>query len=432
MASEAAVNTNVLLAAFEERCRGIIGPGHVRATGAEDAVRGILPALIVEPGTEQEVADVLRAADDAGLAVIPRGGGTKLEWGNAPEQADVVLSTARLSRVLAHAWSDLTATVEAGCAVGQLQETLAEHGQRLAIDPLWPERATIGGILSANDSGVLRLRYGGLRDLVIGVTLALADGTLAASGGRVVKNVAGFDLQKLATGALGTLGVITQATFRLHPLPRNTRTSTMRVNDAEDLQRIMLAIQDSELAHAALQMRVGAETTPEADVLIEGTEAGLAAQDTTIRQLAGNITIASADAAIWSARELLWLETEGSRPLGCAIAKLTMLPADFGTISAGIARATGSKGIRWRAVVQATGIGWLRLDGEPESMSAVLTELRGMLESGGGSLVVLRQPVGSELDAWGSPGDALPVMRALKQQLDPRGTLNPGRFVGGI
>src|SRR5439155_25877888 len=117
MASEAAVNTNLLLAAFEDRCRAIVGPGHVRAAGSEDAVRGIVPALIVEPGTEQEVADVLRAADDAGLAVIPRGGGTKLEWGNAPAQADVVLSTARLSRVLAHAWSDLTATVEAGCTV---------------------------------------------------------------------------------------------------------------------------------------------------------------------------------------------------------------------------------------------------------------------------------------------------------------------------
>jgi glycolate oxidase FAD binding subunit len=416
--------------AIEECLHGTVGTPHLRAAAPDDAVHGIVPALIVEPGTEQEVADVLRAADDAGLAVIPRGGGTKLEWGNPPARADVVLSTARLNRVLAHAWSDLTATVEAGCVVAHLQETLAEHGQRLAIDPLWPERATIGGILSANDSGPLRLRYGGLRDLIIGVTLACADGTLAASGGRVVKNVAGYDLQKLATGALGTLGVITQATFRLHPLPKNARTLTLRVNRVEDLQRIMLAIQDSELAHTALQMRIGAAATPETDVLLDGTEAGLAAQEATIRQLAGDMTIAGADPGVWSARERLW-EEAGERQYP-AIAKLSMPPAEFGPISAAIARIAASKGTGWRAVVQASGIGWLRLDGASNEIAGLLTELRGLLESGGGSLVILRQPPGSELEAWGSPGDALPVMRALKHQLDPRGTLNPGRFVGGI
>src|SRR5204863_7556855 len=166
-----------------------------------------------------------------------------------------------------------------------LQETLAQHGQRLALDPLWPEKATVGGILSANDSGALRLRYGGLRDLIIGVTLALADGTLAASGGKVVKNVAGYDLPKLATGAFGTLGVITQATFRLHPLPRHTRTLTVRLENLSELQRFMLAVQDSRLAHAALQARLAGDTAPEADLLLEGTEAGITAQEASIREL---------------------------------------------------------------------------------------------------------------------------------------------------
>src|SRR5437763_1191827 len=174
-------------------------------------------ASVVEPGSVDEVATLLRDASRDGLAVIPRGGGTKLDWGRPPRRADLVLSTVRLDRVLEHAWGDMTATVEAGCTVARLQHALAEHGQRLACDPLWPERATIGGILAASDNGPLRARFGALRDLIIGVTLVLADGTVAKSGGKVVKNVAGYDLPKLATGSFGTLAVITQAVFRLHP-----------------------------------------------------------------------------------------------------------------------------------------------------------------------------------------------------------------------
>ena len=162
--------------------------------------------MVFEPSSETELAAALRCGDAAGLGVVPRGGGTKTGWGNPPVRADLILSTARLNRVIEHAWADLTVSVEAGCTIQNLQNALAEHGQRIAVDPLWPERATVGGILSTNDSGTLRIRYGALRDLIIGVTIALPDGTLASSGGKVVKNVAGYDLPKLATGALGTLG----------------------------------------------------------------------------------------------------------------------------------------------------------------------------------------------------------------------------------
>ncbi|MGH9591821.1 MAG: FAD-binding oxidoreductase, partial [Bryobacteraceae bacterium] len=144
-------------------------------------------ARVISPGTPEELAAELASANASGLAVIPRGGGTKSEWGNPPVRADAILSTLKLNRIIEHAWADLTVTVEAGCTVAALQKTLAEHGQRLANDPLWPERATVGGILATNDSGALRLRYGALRDLIIGVTLALPDGTLAESGGKVVK-----------------------------------------------------------------------------------------------------------------------------------------------------------------------------------------------------------------------------------------------------
>src|SRR5216110_2442771 len=231
----------------------ILGTEHLRPATPADSVSGVQPQLIVEPAAEQQLAAALRLANEAGLAVIPRGGGTKLAWGNPLSRADLILSTVRLNKILEHAWADLTVTVEAGCSIQTLQETLAQHGQRLALDPLWPEKATVGGVLSTNDSGALRLRFGALRDLIIGVTIALADGTLARSGGKVVKNVAGYDLPKLITGAFGTLGVITRAVFRLHPLPLNSHFFSISTVNAEETQKLVLAVQDSKLAHAFLQ-----------------------------------------------------------------------------------------------------------------------------------------------------------------------------------
>src|SRR5438876_11461668 len=239
----------------------------------------------VEPGSVDEVATLLRDASRDGLAVIPRGGGTKLDWGRPPRRADLILSTVRLDRVLEHAWGDMTATVQAGCTVASLQRILAEHGQRLALDTLWQERATIGGMLATNDSGSLRVRFGTLRDLIIGVTLVLADGTIAKSGGKVVKNVAGYDLPKLATGALGTLGVISEAIFRLHPLSRETRALSLMGTLAE-VNNLVLDIQHSQLAFTGLQLRAQSEANPQLDVRFEGTAAGIEAQSRQLMRLA--------------------------------------------------------------------------------------------------------------------------------------------------
>ncbi len=284
----------------------IVGNENVRAATAADAIAGVQPKLVIEPGTASEIAEILRLSNGAGLAVIPRGGGTKLGWGNPPSRADLILSTARMAEIIEHAWADLTVSVEAGCTVQRLQETLAQHGQRLALDPLWPERATIGGVLSSNDSGTLRLRFGALRDLIIGVTIALPDGTLASSGGKVVKNVAGYDLPKLVTGALGTLGVITRAVFRLHPLPRKARAFSISSSNAGEAQRLIHAIQDSRLAHTFLQMHFSDESAPVSEILFEGTEAGLAAQEAQLRKLAGPASISEASTSTWTAREELW------------------------------------------------------------------------------------------------------------------------------
>src|SRR5258708_8075028 len=295
-----------LHAALRSKFIALVGNEHVRTATAADAVAGAQPELLIEPGTESELAEVLRLSNDAGLAVVPRGGGTKLGWGNSPARADLILSTARLNEILEYAWADLTVSVEAGCTIQRLQETLAQHGQRLALDPLWPEKATVGGVLSTSDSGALRLRFGALRDLIIGATVALPDGTLASSGGKVVKNVAGYDLPKLVTGALGTLGVITRAVFRLHPLPLNARSFSVSNANAEETQKFVLAVQGSKVAHTALQTHFSDESPPPPAILFEGTEAGVAAHETQMRNLAVPGRVSEASNPILMAREELW------------------------------------------------------------------------------------------------------------------------------
>src|SRR6266404_1764392 len=420
-----------LHSALRYRLIAIVGNENLRAGGPADAVGGAQPKLVIDPGTESELAEVLRLSNEAGLAVIPRGGGTKLGWGNPPARVDLILSTSRLTEIVEHAWADLTVTVEAGCTIQRLQETLAEHGQRLALDPLWPERATIGGVLSANDSGALRLRFGALRDLIIGVTIALPDGTLASSGGKVVKNVAGYDLPKLVTGALGTLGVITRAIFRLHPLPRERRTISCVPTDVREAQRLVVAIQNSKLAHSALQICCEREMQPRVDVLFEGTEAGLTAQVEQVKVMMGAAAISDAGGDVWSARQEIC--SAGKRgETEFAVVKFASLPAQMAETIETIARLSRPD-VRWKVAAQATGIGWARLDGDAQAMESALREFRAGLERGGGSLVTAHRAAGmSALDAWGKAGDALPLMNAVKRQFDPQGILNPGRFVGGI
>src|ERR1051325_3203338 len=416
--------------AFRDKLIALLGPDHVHSATPADAILGARPQLILEPATEQQLAAALCLANEASLAVIPRGGGTKLAWGNPPTRADIILSTARLNKILEHAWADLTVTVEAGCTIQTLQQTLAQHGQRLALDPLWPEKATVGGILSTNDSGALRLRFGSLRDLIIGVTIALPDGTLASSGGKVVKNVAGYDLPKLVTGALGTLGVITRAIFRLHPLPRYTRSYSVSTVNAEEAQRLVLAIQDSKLAHAALQSHFSSDASPTSDILFEGTEAGLYAQAVQLRPICSAAQILGASPSAWNARQEPW---SFSDPASTAIAKVSILPAEIARTIDLFRGTADSRPLRWKSIVYATGRGWLRFEGPSENLHRALSCLRAKLEKMSGSLVLLSRPAAlSSFDAWGTPGDSLPLMKAIKHQLDPANTLNPGRFLGGI
>src|ERR1039457_4088694 len=339
--------------------RALVGAEHLRTSMLEDAVDDVLPQMFIEPGRPEEVAAALKIAMSAGLKVIARGGATKMDWGNPPRGGELILSIRRLNRVVEHAWGDMTATVEAGCTFQQLQQTLAEHGQRLALDPLWPDQATIGGILATNESGPLRIRFGSLRDLVIGITLALPDGTLAKSGGKVVKNVAGYDLPKLATGSLGTLGIITQAIFRLHPVPRESRRLSFSCPDHKSMNALALAIQDCNLVPTGVQARAAYNLPPEIDLRFEGTATGCEAQIEQTLGMASGVRRIESPAELWDACSILWNGAETS-----VVCKFTLLPADLGIYIDQIKRELEPRGLRWRLVAQAVGAGYLRIDSD--------------------------------------------------------------------
>lgn len=413
--------------------REIVGAEHVRAAAPSMLIDGVQPALVVEPADAAEVGRVLRAAQEVGASVIPHGGGTKMSWGNAPRDATVVLSMRRLNRVVEHAWGDLTATVEAGCAVADVQRTLAAHQQQLAVESLWPELATVGGVLATNDGGASRLRFGSLRDLITGITVALPDGTVARSGGRVVKNVAGYDLPKLMIGSLGTLGVIVEATFRLYPLPAHVQTICCAAPSVEAAHEFMLDVRNAPLTVTGLQLTVGSDAAPEIALRVEGH----AARDLTLFSLAEKIKTLSrhqeikqviTDDKTWARREELWINCEQS-----LICKISVLPTQLARVCH-VAGQLAQQGKRWSLVAQSFGLCALRVDLADEEAAQTIETLRAEIEELKGSLVVLHCPaaVKKHVDVWGPSGDALPLMRRVKQQFDPSHVLNPHRFVGGI
>src|SRR5450755_2116182 len=227
--------------------------GQVRAAGKADAVGGVVPSYVATPTSTQEASAVLRAAAGLGLAVVPRGCGTRLDWGAPPSRCDLVVDTRLMDTVLEHAAGDLVARVQAGVRLDRLADVLGQASQRLALDPPGSESpanggdlaeggtgvcgtgvcGTVGGLIATGVAGPLRLRFGSPRDLLIGITMVRADGTVARAGGKVVKNVAGYDIGKLLAGSYGTLGLITEATFRLHPLPEAVAYVTAEFGPAQ-------------------------------------------------------------------------------------------------------------------------------------------------------------------------------------------------------
>ncbi|HUI84890.1 MAG TPA: FAD-binding oxidoreductase [Candidatus Binatia bacterium] len=408
----------------------IVGREYIWPATGNDAIDGLQPAKVVVPGTAQELAQVLQYCSSAGLAVVPRGGGTKLGWGNRPQKADLILSTERLNRVIEHVWGDMTVIVEAGCTIDKLQRAVAEHGQRLAADPMWPERCTVGGLLATADNGTLRFRYGGVRDLVLGVEVALPDGNLIKAGGKVVKNVAGYDLTKLVIGSLGTLGIITRAAFRLHPVPVATATYSTRLTSTAEATRLVLAMADSQVVYTGLQLRADGPDHIRLDVRFEGIPESLQDQYGKLGKVAAGYALAESSGEVWNARQELFAKSDNS-----VICKCSVLPTEIGALCDGVFRHAQPAGVAATLVVQSTGVAEVRLDSPRlKSLLEVVDRVRDEVALAEGTLVVERCPASMKesLEVWGTLKDAVPLMQQIKGKFDPAGTLNPGRFVGAI
>ena len=420
--------------------------GHLASATDADAVLGVRPSWVASPASTQEVAALMRVAAARELAVLVRGAGTKLAWGNPPQRCHLLLDTRRLDTLVEHAAGDLIVVAGAGRTLEQVQQDVGGSAQRLGIDP--PRRGTIGGAVATGSSGPLRLRHGAVRDLVIGMTLVRADGVVAHSGGKVVKNVAGYDLGKLLSGSFGTLGVVTEVAFRLHPVPAGQRWVAADVAGVQEAQAAVQALVHSQLVPAAVELD-WADGRGVVVAQIEGHADSAAECADQARELLGG-------AAAHVERPPSWWG--GEPPAPSALLKVTHEIAALPRLLDALARAEQASGLR--AALRgspAVGVGLVGVgpggavrgseggtaDRGPRARSEVrdvadavvrfTQALRGAADSFGGAVVLLEAPDGvrDRVDPWG-PVRGLELMRAVKEQFDPGRLLAPGRFVGGI
>ncbi len=430
---------------------GVHGDIAVRPAGAGDTVGGHEPKWVTRPDRVDTLAALMRVCDERGLAVVARGEATKLDWGRPPTALDVVIDTGRLAGVHEHYPDDLVARVGAGTPLRAVQAALAGHNQRLAIDP-GSAGATIGGILAAGEAGPLRFGFGPPRDQLIGVEFVRADGTVAHSGGRVVKNVAGYDLGKLLCGSYGTLGLIASATFRVHPLPAAWSYVTRAVRSPMEAHELLQELIESPVTPVAIEIDlpnpggsarrpgIAARREPSGTLalLLEGSVAGVASRAADARKLLGGDTTAGSQPPEWWGRYPFApgdVALKLAAPVADLYAAMYALRDAYGGILP--IRGSAGAGVCYVAMPVAGARSDKRGGVAPARQAAQVTEVldavRTILLARGGTCVVLDAPpaVRDGLDMWG-PVDGLDLMRAVKRQFDPDHRLAPGRFVGGI
>ena len=426
----------------------------IRPGSPPDGVGGVVPACVASPATVDQLSGVMAAAAGLGLAVVPRGAGTTISWGLPPSRCDVVADLSGMDHVLEYAAGDLVVRVEAGVRLGQLAQVLAEKGQRLALDG--PPTATLGGLVATNAAGPLRLRYGLPRDLLIGITIVRPDGERAKAGGKVVKNVAGYDLGKLFAGSRGTLGLIAEVTFRLHPQPVLSAYVTQRFDESVAAAEAVLAAAASPLQPTAVELdrpRVGGPI--HVATLLEGTASGVGARAERMRTVLGpgaSTTMATPD--WWGQVGEASSGSVGAGPAGVVaggtLVRVAFWAAELRPVLDAIDTVAAESGVAV-AVGGSAGAGvlyaLLAADQDPEQVAVFVRALRaatghGASGPGGGpgvggpargSVVVLTAPgeVLGAVDPWG-PVPSLGLMRAVKQQFDPRNLMSPGRGPGGV
>ncbi len=414
---------------------GPVTTGEIRHP-SDYEIGGIIPSEVVAPASPAATAEVVSSARERGLAVVPWGNGTAQSGGALPTRYHVACLTSAMGSVIEYEPADLVITVGAGMPIGQVQATLAAAGQFLALDGV-DARATVGGIVATNRSGPSRLLYGSARDLVLGITVALPNGDVVRSGGRVVKNVVGYDLNKLHVGGLGTLGVICEVTFKVHPSPRAEASVIGWFSSAETANVVAL-----DLARSNLGLRAVDVTSDSDDASAEGVTTISAWcsgwPDAVARQCREVATIISAAGATTvhtmngGDHDAARARVEALRVRGARL-KVTALPSKLGQLQLEVARVTRVGDRPCATWVARAGIGIAHV-GLSELDQALLAEIRSCADAAGGTCVIeagadnLKTP---DL-AWGTTRADFRVMTRIRDEFDPNRTINPGRYVGGL
>ncbi|MBI4459923.1 MAG: FAD-binding oxidoreductase [Acidobacteria bacterium] len=443
------------------RVEQIVGLENVTASEQADALRargweGPLPKVMVSPGSREQICELLRLASAERLSVAPAGGMTKQGIGGTPQKIDLVLSLSRMNRVTDYPAADLTVSVEAGVSLQELEATLRAQGQMLPLDAPYAAEGTVGGVLATNGSGPRRLAYGSARDMVLGVHFVTAEGKLAKSGGKVVKNVAGYDMTKLLIGSFGTLAILTDVTFRVYPIPPASVTlaagfeSLEQAMQARDnILRSPFAPQAMDLLDAAAVESLGEAAVGSAAFLLLVRVAGPEKVIERGRRELPDLT--GAHGAVWLEGEhetKLWEKVQeftpsflSGRPDG-AVVKVSALLGQVGKAMETARRAAAENDLQSAALARAgTGIVycylWPRSGDNGSCGERLARTCAGIIqeaERAGGRAVVEWAPpeVKQRANIWGTLGDDFAVIRRLKMAWDPQGILNPGRGYGGI
>ena len=414
---------------------------------------GYVPKVVVLPTSVQEIQEILQFAVNQNLSVIPAGAGTKLGIGNLPQKVDIVLTTTRLNSVVEYEPADLTVTVESGIRLRDLQIELAKHRQYLVLNPPSADRCTIGGIVATNASGSFRLRHGTARNQVLGLRVVQADGTVVKSGGKVVKNVAGYDLNKLYIGAFGTLGIITEVTLKLSPIPVQQAILTADFQNVQDAANTGLAIVGSQTLPMFVNLFVNsdptrAKTEPPADenkpMLVVGfggdpeTVAWQLTQCQGIMEQNGaiGVTIVKGE-SVQHLQEAVQEFSADDKNTESVVAKLNLKRTDLAEFATQIVEANWTRNVQIMALL-GSGVVSINIpvasDTDYQSLAEALTQLRQTAMSKQGNLIIEIAPaeLKRHIDVWGSVEGTLSLMKQIKAKFDPTGLLNPGRFISSI
>ncbi|MBD1859420.1 MULTISPECIES: FAD-binding oxidoreductase [Leptolyngbya] len=381
----------------------------------------------VSPATIEELGAIVACAYQHQWRILPCGHATKLHWGGVIDEVTLVVSTEKLDRLVEHAEGDLTVTTEVGISFAQLQAIVGKVGQFCAIDPQFRDRATLGGIIATADTGSLRHRYNSVRDMLLGITFVRYDGEIVKAGGRVVKNVAGYDLMKLLTGSYGTLGILAQATLRVYPIPANTQ-SILVYGDSDSLAQAAQTLLSSALTPTSVDLLSNSLTEKSTVGLLvrfQSIPESVNLQIQRLTEVATALGLFVSDADLWQTFQDRMDVSDQRNTIVC---KIGVRPSSAVTVLDQLASILPAA----KVVIHAgSGIGQLSV---PDARSTQILEARSICAASGGYLSVLQGSIAfkQQLDVWGYSGNALNVMQRVKAQFDPQTLFSPHRFVGGI